>query len=200
MRNWSPARLPAISRAREKSLPSIRLAARTRWRHQHRKRTSAALMQQPCIAASKARSKVVPAADSSGRGRTFVALPAIGFAHKRPHADTPRPGGCARALNADTRSRNRRQSEVLRLPASAPRPCRLSALRSTTGKIPAGHLAARKEQSLAGHNPNKSQAFPVKEPNGSRNLPVRFFSLGGKACSAWGSSNRVPEKTLDRQR
>jgi hypothetical protein len=76
----------------------------------------------------------------------------------------------------------------------------LSAPCSNPGNTPDDRHAVQKERWLAGHNPNKSQAFPVKEPNGSRIPPVRPFLPGGKVCSALGSSNRVPERTSDRQR
>jgi len=62
------------------------------------------------------------------------------------------------------------------------------------------HHAAQRERWLAGHNPNKSQGFPVKEPNGGRIPPDRSSLPAGKVCNASGSSNRVPGKTLDRQR
>jgi hypothetical protein len=71
---------------------------------------------------------------------------------------------------------------------------------SNRGNTPAGRLEVRMERLLAARNPNKSQAFPVKEPNGSR-IPLDRSSLpGGKACNVLGSKNRVLKRTLDRQR
>ena len=131
----------------------------------------------------------------AGRTNSLVAAPRKDFC-----TDTPQRGDHERASNAATLFRYRRRSAAFRLQATATHPWCLCARCSTTGKIPAGPLAARKERWLAGHNPNKSQGFPVKEPNGSRNLPVRFSLPGGKVCIASGSSNRVLEKTLDRQR
>ena len=76
-------------------------------------------------------------------------------------------------------------------------PCARS---STPGNRPGGRPAAQTVRWSAGHNPNKSQVFPVKKPNGSRNPPARSFLPGGKICSALASSNRVPERTVDQQR
>ena len=76
----------------------------------------------------------------------------------------------------------------------------LCAQYSNPGNTPDDRRAARMARWLAARNPNKSQLFPVKEPNGSR-IPLGRFSLPcGKACNASGSSNHVPEKTADQQR
>jgi hypothetical protein len=76
----------------------------------------------------------------------------------------------------------------------------LSAPCSNRGNRPDDRHAVQRERWLAGHNPNKSQEFPVKEPNGSRIPPGRSSLPGGKACNALGSSNHVPKRTPDRQR
>jgi hypothetical protein len=60
--------------------------------------------------------------------------------------------------------------------------------------------AAQMERLSAARNPNKSQVFPVKEPNGSRIPPGRFSLPCGKACNASESNNRVPGKRSDQQR
>ena len=71
---------------------------------------------------------------------------------------------------------------------------------SSRGNKRADRRAAQTERWLAGRNPNKSQVFPVKVPNGSRIPLLARSSLPcGKACSALGSNNRVPERTPDRQ-
>jgi hypothetical protein len=71
---------------------------------------------------------------------------------------------------------------------------------SNRGNRQAGRLAAQKGRWWADRNPNKSQVFPVKEPNGSRIPPARFSLPDGNFCNASGSSNRVPERTPDQQR
>jgi hypothetical protein len=83
--------------------------------------------------------------------------------------------------------------------ASLPRPIPC-AMCNNRGNKPAGRPAAQMERLLAVRNPNKSQVFPVKEPNGSRIPPGRSSLPFGKACNALGSSNRVPERTPDQQR
>jgi hypothetical protein len=56
---------------------------------------------------------------------------------------------------------------------------------SNRGNTLADRREAQTERSLAGRNPNKSQVFPVKEPNGSRiPLLARFSLQCGKACNA----------------
>jgi len=71
---------------------------------------------------------------------------------------------------------------------------------SNPGNTPGGRRAAQMARWLAARNPNKSQMFPVKEPNGSRIPPGRSSLPCGKACNASGSSNHVPERTPDQQR
>ncbi len=79
--------------------------------------------------------------------------------------------------------------------------CCLCAPGSNPGKRLGGRRAVQKALLLAGHNPSRSQVYPATEPNGSRNPPLDRFSLPyGKACSASGSNNRVPERTPDQQR
>ncbi len=71
---------------------------------------------------------------------------------------------------------------------------------SNPGNTQGGRRAAQMARWLAARNPNKSQMFPVKEPNGSRIPPGRSSLPCGKACNASGSSNHVPERTSDQQR
>jgi hypothetical protein len=75
----------------------------------------------------------------------------------------------------------------------------LCVLCSNRGSTPDGRLGAQMGRLLAARNPNKSQVFPVKEPNGSRIPPDRFSSPCGKAYNALGSNNHVLERTSDRQ-
>jgi hypothetical protein len=58
------------------------------------------------------------------------------------------------------------------------------------------------EQSLAGRSRSKSLVSRGKKPADNRSLPhlVRSSLPYGKACSAWGSNNRVLEKMFDPQR
>ena len=90
-------------------------------------------------------------------------------------------------------------------PNSAPnvrRCCCLCVPGSSPGKTPDDRRVVQMEQWLAGRSRNRSQVFPVMEPNGNRSLPHlgRSSLPDGKACSAWGSNNRVPERTPDPQR
>jgi hypothetical protein len=92
---------------------------------------------------------------------------------------------------------------VARIASDGPRRRSLCAQYSSRGNILACRPAAQTVRSLAVRNPNKSQVFPVKEPNGNRRLPPlpgRSSLPFGRACSAWGSSNRVPKRTPDQQR
>ncbi len=70
---------------------------------------------------------------------------------------------------------------------------------SNPGNTPGGRRAAQRARWLAGRSRNRSQMFPVKEPNGSRIPPGRSSLPRGKACNASGSSNHVPERTPDQQ-
>lgn len=73
---------------------------------------------------------------------------------------------------------------------------------SNRGKTLDDPHAAQMALLWAGHNPSRSQAYPVMEPNGNRNPlpPGRSSSPYGMACSASGSNNRVPGRTPDQQR
>ena len=71
---------------------------------------------------------------------------------------------------------------------------------SNPGNKPAGRHAVQKARLLAVRSPSRLLGSPASEPNGSRIPPDRLSLPSGKACTASGSSNRVPERTPDRQR
>jgi len=81
-----------------------------------------------------------------------------------------------------------------------PRRCCPSVPGSNPCKTQDDRREAQKELLLAGRNPNKSQVYPVLEPNGSRTPPGRSSLPDGNSCNALGSNNHVPERTSDQQR
>ena len=90
-------------------------------------------------------------------------------------------------------------------PNSAPnvrRCCCLCVPGSSHGRKPDDRRVVQMEQSLADRSRSRSQVFHGMEPDDTRSLPhlVRSSLPDGKACSAWGSNNRVPERTPDLQR
>ena len=89
---------------------------------------------------------------------------------------------------------------IARSPSGGLRRPSLCAPYSNRGNRLVCHPEAQTARLLAVRNPNKSQVFPAKEPNGSRILPDRFSLPFGKAYNASGSSNHVPERTPDQQR
>ena len=131
----------------------------------------------------------VPRERTKGR---IAALAAAALS--RAHSNSRRPNRPSlRVQPASVRARARQTS------ARVPRPRCLCAPYSSPGNKPGDHHEAQKERWSVGHNPNKSQEFPAKESNGGRILPGRPSLPGGKAYSALVSSNRVPERTADRQ-
>ena len=73
---------------------------------------------------------------------------------------------------------------------------------SSPGKTPDDRLAVQMEQSWVGRSRSRSLEYRGKKPADNRSLPHlgRSSLPYGKACSAWGSNNRVPERTPDPQR
>ena len=108
------------------------------------------------------------------------------------------------------RKRKYKRGCILR--ASAPMPpnnvpnerhcCCLYEPGSSRGKKLDDRPLVQMEQSLAGRSRSRSQVFHGMVPDDTRSLPhlVRSSLPYGKACSAWGSNNRVPGRTPDPQR
>jgi len=73
---------------------------------------------------------------------------------------------------------------------------------SSPCKTPGDHHVVQMEQSLVGRSRSRSQVCHGKKPADNRSLPHlgRSSLPDGKACSAWGSNNRVPGRTPDPQR
>ena len=85
---------------------------------------------------------------------------------------------------------------------SVRRCCCLYVPGSSHGRRLDDHRVVQMEQSLAVRSLSRLQVFRGMEPDDTRSLPhlVRSSLPDGKACSAWGSNNRVPERTPDPQR
>jgi hypothetical protein len=85
---------------------------------------------------------------------------------------------------------------------SVHRCCCLCVPGSSHGRKLDDRRVVQMEQWLAGRSRSRSQVFHGMEPDDTRSLPhlVRSSLPYGKACSAWGSNNRVPGRTPDPQR
>jgi len=73
---------------------------------------------------------------------------------------------------------------------------------SSPCKTPDDHHVVQMEQSLVVRSQSRSRVCHGKKPADNRSLPHlgRSSLPDGKACSAWGSNNRVLKKTPDPQR